>query len=127
MINNRRHKRIDKIINLFYSLADELPQKWDMSIAENIGTGGLRFIGPFDLKLKDKVFNLRIKLPQLAPALLEVEAMVVDVKQRLNGDQADIRVKFINLSAINKEHLSVLEKMIESQEIKNAKNDGKKI
>jgi len=112
MENRRQHRRIDKNINLLYCITDVFPKKWDMSIAENISAGGVRFIVPSDLKLKDKIVQLRIQIPQLAPFILELEAMVVNVKLRFNVKQSDVRAKFINLSEINKERLSVLERMI---------------
>ena len=108
---NRQHRRIDKNITLLYCLADARPKQWDMSIAENISAGGVKFRALSDLKLKDKIIQLRIKIPALAPHVLEVEGMVVNVQLRSYEKQSDVSVKFINLSQINKEHLSILETM----------------
>jgi hypothetical protein len=103
-----------------------------MSIVEDISVGGVKFIAPSDLKLKDKIVQLLIKIPELAPLILELEAMVVNVKQNVklgfNTKYSEVRVKFINLSEANKEHLSVVERMIDLQESKNtSKADQKKI
>jgi hypothetical protein len=90
-----------------------------MSVIENISVGGVKFIAPADLALNDKIIQLQIRIPELGPLILELEAMVVDVKLRFNNKHSDVRAKFINLSEADKKHLSVLEKMIDLQEIKN--------
>jgi len=115
---NRRHKRIDKKISVLFCVAGVFPMKWDMSIIENISAGGVRFIAPNDLALNDKILQLQIKMPELAPLILELEALVVDVKLRLNEKQSDVRAKFINISASQQKNLAALEKIIEAQEIK---------
>ena len=124
---NRRHRRIEKKISLLFCAADMSPKKWDMSVVENISTGGVKFIAPTDLALNNKIIQLQIRIPELAPLILKLEAMAVNVKPRSNNKQSDVRVKFVNLSEANKKHLSVLEKMIDLQEIKNtSKATGKK-
>ena len=127
MDNNRQHKRIDKKINMLFSVADVFPAKWDMCVIENISAGGIRFIAQHDLKLFDKNLHLQIRVPELAPIVLKLDAKVVDVKPRTNDKQSDVRAKFINLSLENKEHLTVLEKMIEQLESKIKKDSGKKL
>ena len=98
-----------------------------MSIAENISAGGIKFRALSDLKLKDKIIQLRIKIPALAPHVLEVEGMVVNVEPLAYGKLSEVCVKFINLSEINTKNLSVVEGMIDSQEIKDAQNPEDKI
>ena len=97
-----------------YCVTDALPKKWDMSIVENISAGGIKFIAPIDLALNDKIIQLQIRIPELAPLVLELEAMVVNVKPnakpRFNTKYSEVRAKFINLSKANKEHLSVVKK-----------------
>ncbi len=125
---NRKHRRIEKPITIQFCLLEDSPKKWDMSILDNISVGGVSFTASSDLKLNDKIIQLQIRIPELAPIVLELEAMVVNVRPRLNEKQSDVGAKFINLSEINKEHLSVVEKMIDLEEIKNAsKAAGKKI
>ena len=127
MDKNRWHRRIEKKINLLFCAADVSPKKWDMSVVENISAGGVKFIAPTDLALNNKIIQLQIRIPELAPLILKLEAMAVNVKPRSNNKQSDVRVKFVNLSEANKKHLSVLEKMIDLQEIKNtSKATGKK-
>ncbi len=104
-----------------YCVADLLPKKWDMSVIENISAGGVKFSAPSDLGLKGKCLQLQIKIPELAPLILELEAIVLDAQPRPNSIYSNVRVKFINLSEANKKHLSIVEKMIERQEIKNTK------
>ena len=118
---NRKHRRIEKSLTMQFSLADVSPRKWDMSTIENISFGGVRFIAPSDLKLIDKIVHLQIRIPQLAPRLLELEAIVLDAKPRFNSKFSDVRAKFINLSEENKAHLSIVEKIIDRQEKKNVK------
>jgi len=110
---NRRNRRFKKSINMQYCIAGVYPKKWDMSIIDNISIGGVKFSAPSDLQLKGKIVQLQIKIPELAPRLLEVEAMVLDTQPRFNAKYCDVRAKFINLTDINKEHLSIVEKMIE--------------
>ena len=124
---NRQYRRIDKNITLLYCVADARPAQWDMSIAENISAGGVKFRALSDLKLKDKIVQLRIKIPALAPHVLEVEGMVVNVEPLAYGKLSEVCVKFINLSEINTKNLSVVEGMIDSQEIKDAQNPEDKI
>ena len=125
--NNRQDTRIKKNINIQYCVAGALPKKWDVSIIEDISAGGVKFIAPVDLPLNDKIIQLQIRIPELAPLILELEAMVVNVKPRFNDKQSDVRAKFINLSLENKEHLIVLERMIEHLDSKNSKSFGKKL
>jgi hypothetical protein len=124
---NRQSRRIEKSLTIQFCLVDEYPQQWDMYVIENISAGGIRFIAPSELELIDKTFQLRIKIPELAPVLLELEAVVLGVMPRINSKYSDVRAKFINLSEANKEHLSIVEKMIDLQKIKNAKKDAGKI
>ena len=83
-----------------------------MCVIENISAGGIRFIAQHDLKLFDKNLHLQIRVPELAPIVLKLDAKVVDVKPRTNDKQSDVRAKFINLSVADYESLSVLENII---------------
>ena len=124
---NREHRRVKKPLTMQFCLSDVSPQKWDMTVVENISAGGVRFIAPSDLELFDKIIQLQIKIPELAPHLLKLQAIVLSAKPRLNSQYSDVRARFINLSETNKEHLSVVEKMIDLQENKDAsKIDWKK-
>jgi hypothetical protein len=121
MEQNRKHKRIEKKISLQFCVADASPRKWDMSVIQNISAGGVKFSIPSDLVLKDKVVQLQIRIPELMPRFLDVEALVLEVKPRLiNPKYSDVRVKFINLTDVSKELLSILEKVIDRLEEKNA-------
>ncbi len=117
----RQFKRLEKPINMQFCIADAYPKKWDMTIIENIGGGGVKFAVPKDMNLVDKVILLQIKIPQLAPRTVELEAKVLSADPRMNSPSADIRAKFINLSDQNRLDLSVIEKMISVQEKKDAK------
>jgi len=101
-----------------YCVAGAFPKKWDITIIENISAGGVKFPAPSDLELKGKIVQLQIKIPELAPRLLELEAMVIDVQPRFNLKYSDVRAKFINLSETNKAYLSIVEKMIDLQKRK---------
>ncbi len=101
-----------------YCVAGAFPKKWDMSIIDNISAGGVKFSAPSDLELKGKIVQLQIKIPELAPHLLDLEAMVIDAQPRPNLKYSDVRAKFINLSESNKGHLSIVEKLIDLQERK---------
>jgi hypothetical protein len=122
MEDKRQHKRIDKNINMQYCLADIYPKKWDVSIIKNISVGGIKFIAPNDLNLKDKIIHLRIKIPELWPNLVDLEALVIDIRPHLQRSQySEVRAKFINLSDSSKEQLSVVERMIDRQEKRTAR------
>ena len=123
---NRQHKRIDKRVNLRFCVADVFPKKWDMPVVDNISAGGVKFIALSALALNNKTIQLQIRVPELAPLILELEAVVVDVKPRPNNILSDIRVKFINLSEVNKGHLTVLEEIIDLKEAKNTPKDTAK-
>lgn len=123
----RQHRRIEKPLTMHYCLADVLPIKWDITSIGNISIGGVKFIARNDLNLNHKTVLLQIKIPQLAPDSLVLEAIVLNVKPRPNTKTSDVRAKFINLSETDKEQLSVVGKVINSQYIKNTpKDDGKK-
>jgi len=77
------------------------------------------FTAPSDLKLDDKVIRLQIKVPQLAPHFLELEALVLEAKPCYNNKVCEVRAKFINISEQNKAQLAVIEGMIDQQEKKN--------
>jgi len=125
--DHRQHRRVRKPIIIQFCLADAHPPKWDQSVIDNISDNGVMFIAPSDLNLKDKTVQLHIRIPELAPVLLELEALVLDAKPRLNSKFSDIRAKFINLSEENKKHLSIVEKIIDLQEIKNAQKGAWKL
>jgi len=101
-----------KPLTVQFCSADVFPKKWDMSVVENISAGGVKFKAQGNLPSVGKIIQLRIRIPELAPHLLELEAIVLDTKNYV------VRVKFIHLSEANKEHLLVVEKMIERQETK---------
>lgn len=109
-----------------FCLADVFPKKWDILTVENISVGGAKFLALSDWKLDDKVIQLQIKIPELAPHFLELEARVLSATPRSNSKICDVRVKFINLSETDKERLSVIEEIINLQEIKNAKKNPDK-
>lgn len=115
----RQHKRIDKVINLQFSVADQIPVKWDICKMENISEGGLKFIAQTDLNLNGKLLNLKIRLPELAPSLLEIQGIVVGFKPRFNPKLSDVRVKFINISETSKAQLAIIEEIINRIENKN--------
>jgi len=92
-----------------------------MSIIDNIGAGGLKFSASSDLDLKDKTIQVRIRIPELAPLVLDLEAKVVNVYPRTNKKQSYVHVKFVNLSEINKKQLSVLEELIVRRKLRNTK------
>jgi hypothetical protein len=123
---NRQHKRIEKRITIQFCLADVSPKKWDMSFVDNISVGGIRFIASGDLKLNDQILQLQIKFQELSPHSLKLEAMILSAKPRHNGKTYDVRAKFINLSEADKEALSVLEKIINSQVTKDPDIEGGK-
>ena len=90
-----------------------------MSFIKNISVGGLMFLSTSDLHLeKDKVLQLRIKFPDLAPDSLEVEAVICSIKAYPNSRICEVRAKFTNLSEGQKTQLSIVEKMIDSKESK---------
>ena len=119
--NKRQHARIKKNINMQYCVAGGFPGKWDISVVENISVGGVKFKAPIDFALNDKIVQLQIRIPELAPLILDLKAMVVNVKPGFNTKYSDVRAKFINLSEADKKHLSVVERMIDLQKIKNTR------
>jgi hypothetical protein len=118
---NRQYRRIEKRLTIQFCLADVAPRKWDMSMIENISVGGVKFVATSDLKLNDKIIQLQIRIPELAPRFLELQALVLSVKPRFNGKISDVRAKFINLSDEDKKNLSVIQGLINFQEAKNTK------
>jgi len=118
---NRKYRRAEKKLILLFCFPDILPRKWDMSIIDNIGAGGLKFSASSDLDLKDKTIQVRIRIPELAPLVLDLEAKVVNVYPRTNKKQSYVHVKFVNLSEINKKQLSVLEELIVRRKLRNTK------
>jgi hypothetical protein len=120
--NNRQDTRIQKNINIQYCVAGALFKKWDVSVIEDISAGGVKFIAPVDFGLNDKILQLQIRIPELAPLVLELEAMVVNVKPNarpgFNTKYSEVRAKFINLSKDNKEHLAVVKEMIDLKKIR---------
>ena len=102
-------------------MADVYPKKWDVSTIDNISFGGVKFTSSEALELHNKIILLQIRIPQLAPRRLKVEALVLSVKLRLNSKIYDIRAKFINVSEGNKKDFSILEDIIKLQDTKNAK------
>jgi len=112
---NRQHRRIEKNINLRFCVANDDQIKWDMSVIQNISAGGVKFSVPSDLNLKGQIIRLQIKIPELAPRFLDLEAVVLDAKPRFNAKYSDIRAKFINLSELSKEQLTIVERMIDRQ------------
>ena len=109
---------MERILTVLYCVADAIPKKWDQSVIENISAGGIRFIAPSDLDLVNKVVQLKIKIAELAPYTLELEAVVLGVNPRFNGKSSDVRAKFINVSPENKERLTIVEKIIQKLESK---------
>jgi hypothetical protein len=103
---NRKHSRLEKTLTIHFCLLEEFSKRWDIATIINISAGGVKFKALNDLELNDKIIQLRIRVPELAPQCLEVEAMVLDNQNSL------IRAKFINLTEENKEHLLVVEKMV---------------
>jgi len=117
---NRQHGRIARTLTILFCVADHSPQEWDMSVIKNISVGGVMFLAPGDLKLKDKTVLLKIGIPELAPQLMILEALVVDFKPCFNAKISEVRAKFINLTDTNKEHLLVVQKIVENQKYKEA-------
>ena len=109
---NRKHKRIKKPVTMRFCLSDASVKKWDMTIIDNISAGGVKFAAPTDLDLFNKIIKLQIKIPEMAPHILELEAVVLSVQNRPNPGFSDVRAKFINLSVADYESLSVLENII---------------
>lgn len=107
---NRAHQRIDKPLTIQFCIADMSPKKWDMSIIQNISAGGVKFKAKGDLKLVDKIILLQIRVPELAPHMLQLEAIVLDTQNSF------VRAKFINLSEISKEQLLIVEKMVNKKQ-----------
>ncbi len=107
---NRQHKRITKPLNVRFCNAADNPPKWDMTTIENISTGGTKFVAHINIQ-KDDVLKLQIRIPQLAPRILELTAVVVENTKRPTMSASDVRVKFVNLTPSDTEDLSVLEKI----------------
>lgn len=124
--DNRQHRRIEKRITMRFCLADMSPKRWDMSFVDNISVGGIKFKASSDLKLTDKIIQLQIKIPELSPKVLEINALVLSAIPRLNGKTLEIRAKFVDLSDKDKEDLSVLETSINWHKIIDSKNAGGK-
>ena len=106
-------------MSLSLCLSGDHHQKWDMSIIKNLSAGGCMFIAQHDWDLKDRVVQLRINIPVLAPRPLEVEAFVLDTIPSKTSKTVEVRVKFINLSQENKEQLTLVGNMIEAHHKKN--------
>lgn len=117
----RHHPRIQKPLTMQYCRADLFPRKWDMSVIDNISLGGVRFKASSDLELNNKIIQLQILIPELAPRFLELEAIVLEVKPHSNINSCDIRARFISVSDKNKEYLAVIEKIIDIQKNKDIK------
>lgn len=109
---NRQHKRIKKHITILFCLADASPQKWDMSFVDNISAGGVKFVASSDLKLVDTILQLQIKIPELSPRILKLDAKILSVTPRFNGKSSDVRAQFLNLSEKDKEEIAALEAII---------------
>ena len=118
--NHRQHKRIAKHLTTQFCLAEAFPKKWDMSILENISGGGVKFTASSDLDLSGKTIYMQIRVPELSPSVLQLQAVVLSAIPRLNGRILDIRAKFINLSEKDKQSLTIIENSINWVGIKNA-------
>jgi len=97
-----------------------------MSVVENISAGGIKFRAPHDMVINHKIIELQVQIPELAPLLLELDAEILEVKPRPTTKFSDVRAKFVNLSDENKRRLSIIERIVEAQEIKNAKKENLK-
>jgi len=104
---NRQAKRNIRPLNINYCLSADSPPQWMSSIIGDISSGGVKFMAPRDLK--DKMLNLEIKSPRLAPRTLKLEAIVLDSNPSKLSSFFDTRAKFLNLSQENIKDLSVLE------------------
>jgi len=115
---NREYRRMERILTVLYCISDAVPKKWDQSVIENISAGGIKFIAPSDLDLNNKTVQLKIKIAELAPYTLELDAVVLGVQPRFNGKSSDVRAKFINVSPENKKRLTIVEEIIQKLESK---------
>jgi len=115
---NRQHQRVNKILTILYCIADFPTKHWDMSVIKNISAGGVMFLAPGDVKFNGKTIYLKIGIPELAPLVLELEAIVIDAKPCFNVKICEVRARFINLSDENKVNLTIIEKIIQKQENK---------
>ena len=117
---NRQHPRLDKTLTIAYCVPD-ISHEWDMSVVKNISAGGIMFMAPGDMLLKDKRIKLKIGIPELAPHVLMLDAVVVDAKPCFNPKVSEVRAKFVNLTDLDKEKLSIIEKIKHIQDMKNSK------
>jgi PilZ domain len=124
---NRQYKRIEKPLNIQFCFPELSPNKWDMSEVENISTGGIKFIAPTDLDLNNKIVHLKIRIPELLPLVLDIEAKVVNCnqgfKQGFNVKFSEVSAKFINISEANKNYLTAMERIMISEKNKHV-SDG---
>ena len=58
---------------------------------------------------------MRIRLPDLAPEVMDIQAKVLEFKSRSNTKFFDVRALFVNITPKQKEQLAVLDKMINSK------------
>lgn len=79
---------------------------------ENISAGGVKFLVTSQSDLKDKILHLRIKVPELTPYVLDLQALVLESKPRINPKFQDVRAKFVNIKAADKQQLDILEGLI---------------
>lgn len=108
----RQHQRIQKSLTLKFCLADVYPLKWDMSTVENISAGGVKFNASSDLYLNNKRIRMQIRLPEMVPDVLEVEALVLTTELLFNGKSSVVRARFLNLTETDKHNLKILENII---------------
>ena len=106
---------MNKSLSIQYSLEEGGVGKWDQSFVQNISVGGVKFTAAGDYNLKDKVIHLRIRLPDLAPEVMDIQAKVLEFKSRSNTKFFDVRALFVNITPKQKEQLAVLDKMINSK------------
>lgn len=124
--DNRINKRIEKPLTIQYCLADESPKKWDIAIIKNISTGGVRFTVTNGAKLQNKVIELQIKFLGVSTRLLKLEAIILKATPLSGSIFFDIRAQFINLTEKSNKDLSVLEKALSREEVKNVKKGALK-
>ncbi len=110
--NQRQHKRIDKRLTLMYCVADTYPRHWDLTVIENISVGGIKFTTSSNLELKNKFILVKIRIPELLPRHLELEALVLNEERHVDGKFSEVRAKFVNLTDLQKKDLPVVENLV---------------
>ncbi|MDE1920560.1 MAG: PilZ domain-containing protein [Candidatus Omnitrophica bacterium] len=113
--NQRRYRRIEKPIHILFCAVGAASQRWDMSIIQNISSGGIKFPTSNGADLNNKTLLVKINFQELLPRRLELKAKVLSSKLRPNTKIFDVRAQFIDVSEEQRNDLFLMEQIIDQK------------